>query len=592
VSKQDDALTLTFEERAVALLRLVTTPRKASRTEMTRAEFALSIVRESGIAGFVSPQLHMTQPVEPSTAGVPSDEPITTSDDRVSDADRKAGMLPGLADDATLYARDAGGTRYVMTSEQKQNAERVLDVCRSLGADERASLAVLEAVMIESNLKNLTGGDLDSRGILQVRDSTASGMGIDNRDIEQCVNAFLTRGFWGKGGAISIAAKYPDQSTGWIAQQTQGSAYPSRYDVAEPEARALLAAYTATPSGGSGSGTNGGGTSVLLAREPRLAPRAKQQKTIKQDPYQFQRGGTDGLVENSWDCLQRLASEVNWRCFVVDGDVYFVSETTLVAQKPVAVLSEGKLGVDGIDFDVDNGQTDSQATVTVRAFRQAFPPGSTVLLEDCGPANGRWLVRDVSRGVFDAQATLSLKRATEPLPEPAGDTTASVDAGAATGSAADEAKVAGATAEELGLTGDVAKVYEAARAMTAKRWPYVWGGGHAKVGTPDGGTGRDPGIGFDCSGSVAAVLAAGGLGYQPGGAGDVSGTMARSYGDAGEGKQLTLYANDDHVFLVFKTNQGLIHFGTGDWGKGFDGPGINPNLHPTAGFTARHWPGT
>jgi len=43
--------------------------------------------------------------------------------------------------------------------------------------------------------------------------------------------------------------------------------------------------------------------------------------------------------------------------------------------------------------------------------------------------------------------------------------------------------------------------------LEAKNYPYVYGGGHAKVGVASGTHAK----GFDCSGVVAAVLAAGGL---------------------------------------------------------------------------------
>jgi hypothetical protein len=73
---------------------------------------------------------------------------------------------------------------------------------------------------------------------------------------------------------------------------------------------------------------------------------------------------------------------------------------------------------------------------------------------------------------------------------------------------------------------------------------------------------------------------------------DTSGTIAATWGVAGEGQAITVWANDIHVFMVFHTAEGDKHFGTGDWGKGWGGAGFNPRLHPTAGFTPRHWPGT
>lgn len=560
VSKATDTLTLTFEDRVVSLLRQITTPRKASRSKMTRAEFALSIVREVTTGGpvpFICPDLHVKQKVA-----------IETSSDALTPTTRKANVGPGLATGAKgLTVKGAPAT-----AEQKSNAERVLDVANSLGASERATLALLEAVIVESGIVNLTYGDRDSLGILQVRESTGPNMTppVDPMNIEQCCNAFLTRGFFtdslGGGGAILIAAKHPEATTGQIAQGCQGSGVPGAYDKYKTEAAKWLAAYTGT---GIGAGT--------------VPTNATQQ------PYQFMRGEPDGPKgEDSWACLQRLAQDVQWDCFAADGAIYFVAETTLIAGKPSATLDEQTLGVEGIDFDVDNGKTTSDATLTLRASRLAFPPGSVIVLDNCGPANGRWLVDTVERSLFDTLATLTLKRATQPLPEPAN------TSGTSSTSLDGTDPATGLDLSGLDAGGLVANAYAAAKAIDAKRYPYVWGGGHAHCGTPDGGTGRDPGIGYDCSGSTCAVLAAANMGYTLGGPADVSGTMAASWGEPGEGQHLTVWANSIHVWMEFKTSKGDQHFGTGDWGSdtGTGGPAFQSRMHTKDGFTPRHWKGT
>jgi len=277
---------------------------------------------------------------------------------------------------------------------------------------------------------------------------------------------------------------------------------------------------------------------------------------------------------------------VSWRCYARDGSVYFVSETTMLQQKPSLVVSEDVLGVDGVDFDVDNGQDSSDATITARASRWAVPAGLVAELYDCGPADGRWIVRDVQRSLFDPEATISLKRVTVPLPEPAASTSSAV---------ADTSQPFGTT-PGLGLAGGdpVARAYAAAQAMDAKKYPYVWGGGHAHVGTPDGGVSGGEGggiglIGYDCSGSTCAILGAAEMGYTLGDPADVSGTIAARWGLPGKGIKMTVYANSVHVFIVFHTPGGDQHFGTGMWGKSWDGPGFNPNMHPLDGFTPRHW---
>jgi hypothetical protein len=65
----------------------------------------------------------------------------------------------------------------------------------------------------------------------------------------------------------------------------------------------------------------------------------------------------------------------------------------------------------------------------------------------------------------------------------------------------------------VGVVGDLTA---AANKIAGQDWPYVWGGGHALAGVASTGEKGGPGYngkrkGFDCSGSVAAVLVAGGL---------------------------------------------------------------------------------
>ena len=544
VGKHGDELTLTFEDREVALLREQTQPKKASRAKVTRAEFALSLVREAGTGiPFVCPELHVRQ------------DPIENKRQQRSDTVRNRNREKGLAAGANLTVKGAAATR-----SQLKNAERALDVADSLNAGEKATLALVEALIVESEIKNLGWGDRDSRGVLQVRDSTASGMGIDNMDVSQVVNAFLTRGYYhdpqlGGGGAIAIARRHPDASAGRVAQATQGSAFPNEYDKRAEEAQRFLDAY------------NGAGVTSL--------------EVVKKLPYQFRRGGESGGRESSWDALQRLAEEVNWRCFVSAGSVYFVSETALMKSKPRLTLSERTVGVSAIDFDVDDGKVRNEASVTCRAARWAAAPGAVVELEECGPADGRWLVHSIRRGLFEADASITLKRPTKPLREPAPETMNVTSKAAASQGMYASADFAG------GESNAIDAVYQAAQAMHAKRYPYVWGGGHGAAGTPSG---TYPG--YDCSGSTCAILAAAGLGYELGGRVDVSGTIGRSWGQPGKGRRMTVYANDVHVFVVFHTSGGDQHFGTGDWGKGWGGAGFNPRMHHLTGFNARHWPGT
>ena len=122
----------------------------------------------------------------------------------------------------------------------------------------------------------------------------------------------------------------------------------------------------------------------------------------------------------------------------------------------------------------------------------------------------------------------------------------------------------------------IAALTAAANAVTRQNLPYVYGGGHAQAGTASIGI-RGPGyngrrIGYDCSGSVAAVLAGGSL-WQPGsGVPNDAGIVAQLRSEhlvargAGTGAQeVTLYDNPGvHIFM----NIDGRFFGTSDGGAG------------------------
>ncbi len=97
--------------------------------------------------------------------------------------------------------------------------------------------------------------------------------------------------------------------------------------------------------------------------------------------------------------------------------------------------------------------------------------------------------------------------------------------------------------------------------------PYVWGGGHGSFQS----------VGYDCSGSVSYALHGAGLLSSP-----EDSSALESYGEAGPGRHITIYANADHAFMVID-------------GKRFDtvalaetGTRWSSSMTSTAGFVARH----
>jgi peptidoglycan hydrolase-like protein with peptidoglycan-binding domain len=124
---------------------------------------------------------------------------------------------------------------------------------------------------------------------------------------------------------------------------------------------------------------------------------------------------------------------------------------------------------------------------------------------------------------------------------------------------------AGSSASDTGGEGVVARVIAAANEIATR--PYVWGGGHGSFESE----------GYDCSGSVSYALHGGGLLSSP-----EDSTGLESYGEAGPGRYITIYANAEHAFMVID-------------GRRFDtvalaetGNRWSDSMTSTAGFVARH----
>lgn len=301
----------------------------------------------------------------------------------------------------------------------------------------------------------------------------------------------------------------------------------------------------------------------LTKRQPVAADKAAEGGRLA--PYEFSRG-TPGQPEDSWTCLLRLADEVGWRCFVVAGVVWFLSDDALMAQAPIATLRENAGGVGDIDFDWNIGKRAAEARLTASAERWAAPPGSVVVLAGVGPANGRWLVSEIRRSLSSVQADVTLTRRRPTLPEPAGD---AVSAGADGGSVLVSADV----------PAGVQQAYAKAGAINDLRQGYLWGGGHG-----DGGVN-----GYDCSGGASACLIAAGYLSSP-----QTTVGLKSWGEAGEGRYMTVWVHEtgiaerSHVWLEFKGFPNR-------WWEAGGTPGALTgwrSAQPSSGFSPRHYPGT
>lgn len=123
------------------------------------------------------------------------------------------------------------------------NVEAIFaDVIRQFTAPFTAGLALMEAGWAESGMKNIDYGDASSQGPLQLLSSTAAGLGVDPNDVGAVASLFMTKGFYGRGGALDLVSQNPSMPAHMVAQSVQGSAFSSgsNYAAQEGAAKASL----------------------------------------------------------------------------------------------------------------------------------------------------------------------------------------------------------------------------------------------------------------------------------------------------------------------------------------------------------------
>jgi hypothetical protein len=528
-------VSLTFEDRVINWLRRKGgrtghpgIERKASRKSSTRAEFILALLREIRIetVPFICPELHKKQPISKTK---------TVDNKVVIHADTGRSGFSGT----NLTVKDEPAK-----VDQIRNADHVLTrASQADGADKRSVTACMAAVIVESQIRNLRKGDKDSLGILQVRVST-SGSRDKSLDIDWCVDQFMTKGFWGKGGAVDVAKKHPNETIGWIAQQVQGSGVPDAYDKWLNEAEAFVSAW----QGGDLPDSTGG---------------------TYNKSYQY----TRDKEEDSWTCIQRLADEVNWRCFMVGRAMYFMSEDDLFRQRVRYVISEGDPAFIDLDYDIDWGKPINEATLTVSLGQWDAPPGSIIQLDKFGIPDGRWLVTDIDRDWYSPVAQVTIKQPSAAKPEPASE---------------QNTRNAQDTSDpwlDVDADSKAGRLYTECQRISDNAAPYLYGGSHGPPLSQVASNDR-----MDCSSSCSLALYRAGM--FKGTTAITSGTFATSWGKPGKGKYFTVWANSEHVWIEFHGVGQASRFDTSGHGEGTSGDG--PHLRMTkrtdqSRFTARHW---
>lgn len=122
-------------------------------------------------------------------------------------------------------------------------AEIIFTIGEEMNVSDKCMLAAFEAAIVESGMRNLPYGHLDSLGVFQQRPSQGWGTPEQILDPRYAAAKFF-----------QTCKTTPQNGTaGQLAQDVQRSLYPDRYDQVEPQARAALS-RAASSSGDRGEG--------------------------------------------------------------------------------------------------------------------------------------------------------------------------------------------------------------------------------------------------------------------------------------------------------------------------------------------------
>ena len=424
------------------------------------------------------------------------------------------------------------------TSTQLQTITVCLQTATELGCSRRVLQALVMCITQESSGTPLDHGDTagpDSCGPFQQRDPW--GPRATRLDPAGSTRLFLTvnRGPGVQGWRV-VHGSLQNAPTplSHAINKVQHSQYPDAYAQWEAEAGRTVDAFL------HGSDLTLGAAAGAPAR------------------YEFQVGGDSSW----WDGMGSLAEEVGWRRWASGNTLYFVSDDELRNQAPRVVIDGDEPWITSpIATEIEPRLEAGQATLSVVSGEHPVEVGTVIQVRK-GPAVGRWLVASISGDRWDGpEAAVTLTRPQPRLPEPAAERAGGVDV-------------------SKPLPDGGRDLVAACRWISDAGGIYELGGGHR--GAPIGSL--TPGQPLDCSSSTSLALWKAGMFTEA--TAQVSGWFASSWGKPGRGKDHTVWANGEHVWIELP---GVGRFDTSPYGDGGRGPRVRTKPRSTSGFTPRHW---
>lgn len=390
VGKEGDRLDLVFIDREIAVLKTYDSKLIASRTHITRAQFVLRMIQE--VKEFKIPveipELRVVRAIE-SSAQTP---------DWSFAIDKKSRGIP-VKNDLTVKSAN-------MSESQRQVANAILDVANNRApkkpATRKVQVAAIMAAMQESGLANLSSGPI-----------TEGGAGIHRGAFQQDPR------YWPASGDVATdAVAFVDRAMDWDISHPAGSItamiedvqgnHDGTYGQHRAEAERIVTMYGLPPrdsasANAMASFSGQGGDYHFFRGIPPL------------------QGEKTWTKENSWDCIKRLAEEVNFRAFFVSGKFYYISDDRLLQSQPLMVIDEDSRGIHEINGEYMQYSDKATCSVPCDLGRWVAPPGSVVQIVNTGPFDGRWITSEVERSFYDTDGVITLVKNDPILPEPATD---------------------------------------------------------------------------------------------------------------------------------------------------------------------------
>lgn len=182
--------------------------------------------------------------------------------------------------------------------------------------------------------------------------------------------------------------------------------------VEEVAARLIAHKFPADIAQGAGTGTRGDWCRRIVQLASPGVPVDIQPGQTTQRALEAKAG------DSAWAVLGQAAEDVKWSRFATAGRLVIGSDEWLMRRAQPITIREHANGVHSIAFDLMPGVVPSEATVVADAPVWPVPPSSAVRVERCGPADGEWLVTEISRSLFSVRSQIRLRRVELALAEP------------------------------------------------------------------------------------------------------------------------------------------------------------------------------